>query len=317
MNRIWIFIFSAFICLFFACPTYAFSLNVMDGDVREVLRSVARAEGINMVLDDSVKGRVSLNLETVSPEEVIRSIAMAKGLYLTRQHNTLIVSASESVAKKAEEANIFPLKYAESQVALEAKIVSIEKSAAEDLGVSWDWTSISHRNSGSRDVTATVEAMVKDGRAEMLSRPNITTLQGREAVINIGGEVPVPSVSVTNSTTTTSIEYRQAGIILRYTPYVGDDGRITAKVHTEVSTPSFVEEMNAYQFQKRSADTMVHLIDGETMIIGGLIGSEESESLVKVPFLGDIPILGNFFRKTNKSKKEKEIMIFLTAKLLP
>ena len=163
---------------------------------------------------------------------------------------------------------------------------------------------------------ATINALITDGKAKVLARPNITTIQGHEAVINIGGEVPVTETSVTNSTTTTSISYKEAGIILRYTPRVNGDGTITAEVHTEVSSPLYVEEMKAYRFQSRSADTTVRLRDGETMVIGGLIGSEEAKTLSKVPFLGDLPILGAFFRNVKKSKTDSEIMIFLTAHVL-
>ena len=163
---------------------------------------------------------------------------------------------------------------------------------------------------------AKLQALITDGKANLLAKPNITTLQGREAVINIGGEVPVPTVATTNATTTTSISYRPSGIILRYTPRVNEDGYITAEVHTEVSSPLYVEELKAYRFQKRSADTMVRLRDGETMVIGGLIGSEESRSLSKIPFLGDLPILGAFFRSVRNTKADSEIMIFLTAHVL-
>ena len=164
--------------------------------------------------------------------------------------------------------------------------------------------------------SAQLNALVNSGKAKILARPNITTIQGHEAVINIGGEVPVPTQSVTNSTTTTSLTYRQAGIILRYTPRVNADGHITAEVHTEVSSPLFVEDIKAYRFQKRSADTTVRLRDGETMVIGGLIGSEESKTFSKVPFLGDLPVLGVFFRNLKRSHSESEIMIFLTAHIL-
>ncbi len=164
---------------------------------------------------------------------------------------------------------------------------------------------------------ATIQALVTQGKAKMLARPNITTIQGREAVINIGGEVPVPTQSVTDNTTTTTYTYRQAGIILRCTPRIHDDGHITAAVHTEVSSPLYVEDIKAYRFQNRSADTTVSLRDGETMVIGGLIGSDESRTLSKIPFLGDLPILGSFFRSVRRSHSESEIMIFLTAHVIP
>ena len=83
-----------------------------------------------------------------------------------------------------------------------------------------------------------------------------------------------------------------------------------------MSSPFFVEELKVYRFQKRAADTVVRLQDGETMVIGGLIGSEEARSLSKVPFLGDLPILGAFFRSVRNSRSESELLIFLTAHIL-
>lgn len=256
----------------------------------------------------------------------------------------------------------------QKQVSLEAKVTAIQKDAAKDLGVSWEWSklpqspeheitydTVKHtviNEEGSKEeitdylpvdevtrkwnddenipgvirfgkgvdgypyefyYAAKIDALISDGKANILARPNITTIQGKEAVINIGSEVPVPTVSTTNSTTTTSIKYREAGIILKCTPRVNEDGIITVKVHTEVSSPMYVEDMKAYRFQKRSADTIVRLKDGQTMVIGGLIGSDEAKQMSKIPFLGDIPILGNLFKHIQKSKSDTEVMIFLTA----
>ena len=121
---------------------------------------------------------------------------------------------------------------------------------------------------------AKINALITDGKAKILSRPNVTTIQGREAIINVGNQVPVPKVENTNLTSTTSIEYRDAGIILKYTPRINIDGTITATIHTEVSTPQYVSDLRAYRFNTRSADTTVTVRDGEPMIIGGLIGAE-------------------------------------------
>lgn len=256
----------------------------------------------------------------------------------------------------------------QKQVSLEAKVTAIQKDAAKDLGVSWEWSklpqspeheitydtvkhTVINEDGSKEEITdylpvdevtrkwnddenipgvirfgkgvdgypyefyyaAKIDALISDGKANLLARPNITTIQGKEAVINIGSEVPVPTVSTTNSTTTTSIKYREAGIILKCTPRVNEDGIITVKVHTEVSSPMYVEDMKAYRFQKRSADTIVRLKDGQTMVIGGLIGSDEAKQMSKIPFLGDIPILGNLFKHIQKSKSDTEVMIFLTA----
>lgn len=198
------------------------------------------------------------------------------------------------------------------QVALEAKVVAMKRDDLEKLGVTWEWTKIPH------DFTydATLDLLISKGKAKVLSRPNIVTMQGREAVINIGGEVPVPEVSVTNTTTTTSIKYRPAGILLQCRPFVNEEGYIDSLLNIEVSAPSYVKEMNAYSFQKRSAQTRVRLKDGETLVIGGLISREEIKQLQKLPFLGDIPILGNLFKATSSKVTEEELTIFIKATIL-
>ena len=269
-----------------------------------------------------------------------------------RATNTLLFYGTESEALSVREI-ISALDVVPKQVSLEARVVAVSKQAAKELGVDWTWSAlpqyprvrrndngsweVSERNAGTGGTsapgiirfgrgpeglpyefyyTAAIRALITDGRAKMLARPNITTVQGHEAVINIGAEVPVPRVSTSNSVTTSGVEYREAGIILRYTPRVTADGNIVARVHTEVSTPVYVDELKAYRFQKRSADTTVRLRNGETMVIGGLIDSDESRSLAKIPFLGDLPILGAFFRSVRTSKTETELMIFLTAHVL-
>ena len=269
-----------------------------------------------------------------------------------RATNTLLFYGTESEALSVREI-ISALDVVPKQVSLEARVVAVSKQAAKELGVDWTWSAlpqyprVRRNDSGSWDVsernagtggtsapgiirfgrgpegvpyefyyTAAIRALITDGRAKMLARPNITTVQGHEALINIGAEVPVPRVSTSNSVTTSGVEYREAGIILRYTPRVTADGSIVARVHTEVSTPVYVDDLKAYRFQKRSADTTVRLRNGETMVIGGLIDSDESRSLAKIPFLGDIPVLGAFFRSVRMSKTETELMIFLTAHVL-
>jgi len=259
---------------------------------------------------------------------------------------SLLVYATEEEAAAVREL-VRKLDVPARQISIEAKVVSVSRDDASKLGIQWEWSTLpQYCFNGADDMrpvfsgsgtaggivsfgkgpggksyewqyAAALEALVTNGKADVLSRPNIITLQGQEAVINIGGEVPVPTVSTTNSTVTTSIEYRPAGIILSCLPMVNEDGYITSRIHTEVSSPQYIEEMNAYSFQKRSADTMVRLRDGETMIIGGLISSEEIHSMSKIPFLGDLPVLGNLFKSVHKAKKNSELFIILKAEIIP
>ena len=402
----------------------AMSLNVQDAEVAGLLRSVAKMENINLILDESVQGKVSLKLEDVEPQVVLQQVIKARGLGVTKDNNTWVVAAPEVLGRNYAKVAVIPVEYAQlatakaaadmylqknnksktkdntskksakaseekiiteansnsrimtdpatsslvvcgtpeevaeiarligaldvptQQIALEAKVISINKEDISKLGVNWEWSTLPqyvYNDDGAArpslgggvpggiisfgqgpgglpyelQYSAKLEALLTQGKADILSRPNIITLQGEEATINIGGEVPVPTVSVTNSTTTTSIEYKPAGIILRCRSRVNKDGFITSRIHTEVSSPVFVEAMNAYSFQKRSADTLVRLKDGETMVIGGLISSEDSETINKIPLLGDLPIIGHFFKNVRKTKTNSEIIIVIKAKIIP
>lgn len=161
--------------------------------------------------------------------------------------------------------------------------------------------------------SAKINALVSKGNAKILSQPKVTTINGKQARILIGDRIPVQTNTVANGTTSTSTTYVDTGIKLTYTPVIGADGQITANVRTEVSTPQLVSDIKQYQITTREAETNVRMKDGETMVIGGLIGSQESKTFTKVPFLGDLPILGTLFRSVSNSGSESEIVIFLTA----
>ena len=367
------------------------SLKLADMPPEEMVRVISRSSGFDCMQQDGIiyvrGGGAEKALQSVRVNyiDLDRAAAMAELVLegkagrsdkadkedelvvVNRDDNTLTFLAAPQQAD-AVRAFLLRMDRAPRQVSLEAKVTAVQKDAAKDLGVSWDWSKLpqSPEHDVSYDVVrhtvknedgsfsevadyipvdevtrswdggnvpgvirfgkgpegypyefyyaARLHALISDGKASVLARPNITTIQGNEAVINIGSEVPVPTISTTDSTTTTSIQYREAGIILKCTPRVNEDGVITVKVHTEVSSPLYVEDMKAYRFQKRSADTIVRLKDGETMVIGGLIGSDEARQMSKIPLLGDIPILGNLFKHIKKSKSDSEVMIFLTAR---
>lgn len=343
---------------------HIFVLNYAD------LETVREAVKISLNRAGFLQNNKNIEKRTISDKGTKQEIEETERLQIDTATNSLILYGTALEAEAAQKI-IAALDVPTRQVSLEAKVIAIQKDAAKNLGIEWEWSKLPqypdyttstesvrrvvvnadgsyqtvtedvpkttvtrHRSIGESIpgiisfgrspeghpfefyYAATINALISDGKATVLARPNVTTLQGKEAVINIGGEVPVPKVSTTNSATTTSIEYKQAGIILRYTPRINPDGEITAEVHTEVSSPMYVDALKAYRFNKRSADTTVRLKDGETMVIGGLIGSEETRVLSKVPFLGDLPVLGALFRNVKNSKTDSEVMIFLTAKIL-
>ncbi len=164
---------------------------------------------------------------------------------------------------------------------------------------------------------AKLNALITSGKAKILAKPNVVTMNGRKAEILIGSRIPVIVERLENGALTTATEYKDAGIKLTYTPLISEKDEITATLRAEVSTPYLVPEMRAYRIITRQADTMVRLKSGDEIVIGGLIDKETTETFRKVPILGDIPILGKLFQSKSHSVEESEIIIIIRAELLP
>lgn len=171
------------------------------------------------------------------------------------------------------------------------------------------------------NINAQLNALVKNGDAKILSQPYVITMSGEKADILIGGEIPVP---VNTDDNTVTVEWREYGIRLQIEPVVQQDDGVDTKIQTEVSSLDWSSAVNATSatgvripgLLSRKANSHVLMQPGMTMAIGGLISSTESKSVSKIPLLGDIPILGQFFRNTSKTRERKEILILLTPILV-
>ena len=172
----------------------------------------------------------------------------------------------------------------------------------------WKWLTEHHS-----DINMALRALVTQNRAKILSRPSITTMSGEEAVIQVGGEIPYTTRDKNGNPTT---EFKDYGIILQFKPLVDAENRIVSSIHTEVSMPSGETVDNQPILDKRRADAVVTVTSGSTMVIGGLMDSREYKVVHKFPFLGDIPIIGEFFKYTSKSRNRQELIILVTPRLV-
>ena len=154
----------------------------------------------------------------------------------------------------------------------------------------------------------TINALVEKGKARILSRPSITTMSGEQATIQIGGQIPY---SISNLTGTT-VQFKDYGIILQCKPIVDDENKITVSVHAEVSNLSGQAVDGQPIIATRHAEAVVNLESGASMLIGGLMDSSEGKSVQKLPLLGNIPIIGEFFKYSYKSSNKRELIIIIT-----
>ena len=172
---------------------------------------------------------------------------------------------------------------------------------------------------GGGRVKALINALESSGFAYTLARPSLVAMSGQSATFLAGGEVPIPVPSAGSDTIT--IEYKEFGIRLTLTPTVIDHNRIALKVAPEVSELDYnnairIEGIQVPALTVRRTDTSVSLADGESFVISGLISSTNRSTIAKLPGLGDIPILGAFFRDSNINSEEKELLMIVTPHLV-
>ena len=169
------------------------------------------------------------------------------------------------------------------------------------------------------DVTAAIHALATVGKLDVLSRPYILTSDNQEAAIMVGEEVPFITRSqlTDNGQTINTVEYDNIGIILTVTPHINPDGLVIMDVYPEISARTgdsipISDTVDAPVFARRAAQSRVAIRDGQTIVIGGLMQDIITNTVSKVPILGDIPLLGALFQRVEREKTKTELFIFIT-----
>ncbi len=168
------------------------------------------------------------------------------------------------------------------------------------------------------DINATLHLLVTEGKAKVLSRPNIATLSGQKASILIGGEIPIPMKGDNGDV---SINWHKYGISLDIDPIINPNNSITSKIHASVSSLDYAHAVVTNGFSvpaiaSREAQATINVPSGMTMAIGGLLNSNDSKTVEKVPFLSELPIIGEFFKHTIHSSDSSEIVILITPTIV-
>ncbi|MBR8055429.1 type II and III secretion system protein family protein [Burkholderia vietnamiensis] len=173
-------------------------------------------------------------------------------------------------------------------------------------------------NAAGHGIFADLSLLEANNLARVLAEPTLVALSGQSASFLAGGEIPVPSPQGLGST---AIQWKQYGVGLSLTPTVLSPNRIALKVAPESSQLDFVNSVTISGvavpgITTRRADTTVELGDGESFVIGGLIDRQTMSNVSKVPLLGDLPIIGTFFKNLNYQQNDKELLIIVTPHLV-
>jgi pilus assembly protein CpaC len=169
------------------------------------------------------------------------------------------------------------------------------------------------------NIGAVIKALQQKNLLQILAEPNLIAVNGKEASFLAGGEFPFPIVQPSQGFTSVSIQFKEFGVQLKFTPVIMPNGNIHLKVAPAVSTLDFANALTISGFtvpalSTRKAETEFELQDGQSFVIAGLMDNRVTDLYNKMPGIGDIPILGNFFKSKSAQKSNSELMVLCTAR---
>lgn len=166
---------------------------------------------------------------------------------------------------------------------------------------------------------ATLDAFISDGTAEVLTNPTILVLDGRQALIRIGTQIPNETIQTTNYGTQKSVNYIDTGIVLNIRPRISEDGsEVTMQTETIVSSAIYdaSDKDKTPSIESKTVQSFVRVADNTPFIIGGLIDKKKTKGQIGIPFLSSIPVIGNLFKSRSESGADREVIIVLTPHIM-
>ncbi|MBT0719473.1 type II and III secretion system protein family protein [Rosenbergiella epipactidis] len=210
-----------------------------------------------------------------------------------------------------------------NQVNVKISIVELNRNYSDALGIEWGQAMdvgsfvLNKLKFNANQLTSVINALNNESVARVLAEPNLSVLSGETADFLVGGEVPI----ITSSSNGSSVEYKEVGIKMLVAAKVENSQKVRLTLSQEVSNIDSKNISNSNvlvmpTFKSRKARTTIELADGESFVLAGLLSESEQEVLKKVPFIGDIPVLGAFFRSTSSARERTELVVVATVNLV-
>lgn len=283
---------------------------------RELLQS---ALGDNLQVR-TVADRALVVEGTVATEAELEDVKQVVALFAADSHITNLV---KMVAPEKR------------QILVKARIIDVRTTALQRLGITWgemragdlgtpNYSWLVQTEGGVDNVYpigARLNALAQNNEARILAQPNLLVNDGEAADILVGGEVPIPVPSTGVGGTAITIDYKPYGVTLDIETQIEGEDRVRLTVTTEVSDIDtsqtvVIAGIGVPAFRTRRVTTTVDVVSGATLAIGGLIQSDQTKVVSKVPFLGDLPIIGSLFRSREFTEGESELVILVTPEIV-
>jgi type II secretory pathway component GspD/PulD (secretin) len=296
-------------------------------------RTIVRARAVVAALDSGHEAAGTstqttlYKLSFVKPDDLLlklRGVLPQVNAVADARQNAVLVTGGGDVQQLVA-AIIADIDRASPQVEFEVRVADITpQNDTSDVGVEFGGldlqgnltpgqTTYAFAN-GTIPVNVRLNALISKGRAAILATPKLVTLNNVEADLTIGQTYPIVySTSVFGGQ---NVQYVQIGVALRMTPTIGTDGSVTAEIHPEYSELEGFTATGYPIVTNRKIDSTLRVHDGETIVLGGLMRDASSETIEKVPWLADIPILGKFFQNKSTSHERDEIVFLITPHVI-
>ncbi|MHB8144215.1 MAG: secretin N-terminal domain-containing protein [Vulcanimicrobiaceae bacterium] len=293
---------------------------------------VARARNLVGVLDRPAYGSRSMTLARAYPLRYLRPSAilgelksvLPDGSYVADDaQNAIVVTGGDDLQQVASQF-VRSIDVPSAQVLFEVRVADVEPiNSSSNVGLEFGGVDLSGQPIGgsatyafaknSIAVNARLNALVSNGHARILATPKLVTLNNKEADLLIGQTYPV--VYYDGRLGGQQVQFVDIGVKLRLTPTIGSDGSVTAELHPEYSAiEGFVSGYPV--LANRKIDSTLRVRDNETIVLGGLLRDIDSETVTKLPYLADIPILGKIFQNREHTHQRDEIVFLITPHIL-
>jgi type IV pilus assembly protein PilQ len=326
------------------------SLQFTDIEMSDLLQIMAKLGNANFLLSESIKGKISVDLRNTPWETALHSILASRGLRLVRNGEIYWIGPHAEIQafqkfRREDAALPFGGDHINSprQILIEARIVEADERFARELGVKLGYqangiggnaeqklignldlagaglggfnpasmaATLVSKNA-SRILQTELSALESEGQGKILSNPRIMTGDQVKATIEQGTELPYQTSNQNGS----KLQFRKANLRLEVLPKIHPDGKISMLVGINKDTVGMKTEQG-YAIDTKSLSSEVTVENGGTAIIGGIFQTTEREDEVKIPLLGDIPLIGHFFRHKSKLQDKTELLVFLTPTVL-
>lgn len=330
------------------CKTYGLSA-VQEGEYIRVMPTKTYLDEVSTMekhLSEKEKltelNTAVMKIDNAAAEDLqktVQPLLSERGkVQIDKRTNNLVVRDVPSNLTKIE-ALVGKLDYATKQIKISTQMIEVSTSALQEYGIDWTATGFKRTSSGKEysqesnqnldkvtdpagsfsfttlqdgwDLTATISALISNGNGKIVAHPEITTVDNKEARIQMGQKIPIKQFDQSGNVV---ITFEEVGTLLRVTPHVTEANKILMQLRPERSSYTF--DPNGVIINTSNAETNVVVENGQTAVIGGLTTQDVIKDQSGIPILKDIPLLGYLFRYERKKVENRDLLIFVTPTIV-